>query len=73
MKLILTMLVAITLNNAALYGHYKYADSVYQNCYYNSIDFREENDLEICMKKDTTFRVFGTLLFTEGSYLEEVL
>lgn len=64
MKLILVILTAITLNNAALFAHYKHADSVYVKCY-QTVD-----DIEDCMKKDLMFRISGTILFTEGSYLE---
>jgi hypothetical protein len=66
MKLVLTILTAITLNNAALFIHYEYANKVYENCYYNA----PNEDIEACMNKDTTFRVVGTILFTEGSYLQ---
>jgi hypothetical protein len=71
MKLVVVTLMAITLNNAALYLHYEYANKVYEKCYEN-INYNED-DIEICMKKDKTFRIIGTLLFTEGTYLEEIL
>ncbi len=73
MKIILTILIAITLNNAALFAHYKYADGVYAKCYLTDENPFEPNAIETCMKQDTIFRILGTLLFTEGSYLEEIL
>jgi hypothetical protein len=73
MKLILTILTIVTLNNVALFAHYKHADNVYAQCYEDPDNSYEENGLQTCMKKDTTFRILGTILFAEGSDLEEVL
>lgn len=70
-KIILVALLMITLNNAALFAHYNYSSKVYEKCYiknFDSLDF--DNELRNCMREDLLFRIAGTILFTEGSYLE---
>lgn len=67
MKLLATIVLAITLNNAALFAHWQYSDTLFQQCLVNNM---LDSEIEDCMNKDLLFRVGGTILFTEGSYLE---
>jgi hypothetical protein len=72
-KIIVVALLMVTLNNIALFTHYNHANKVYEKCYIQNFDsLSYENDLNLCMKKDTMFRILGTILFTEGSYLEDI-
>lgn len=72
MKTLALILLTITLNNAALFSHYQYSEKLYSTCYDNLKWEHIEYDEAIyqCMRQDRAYRVVGTILFTEGSYLE---